>query len=142
MAAERERRALLARSEGDKQANINESEGMRREMINRSEGERQRRMNEARGRAAEIMAIAQATAHSIGQIADVLSQPGGRDAMRLQLGESYLTTLGGLAKEDTQVLLPANLTDPDQLLDALGLPRDDDPGAPRSTPRLSRPTQL
>ncbi|MEC8023312.1 MAG: SPFH domain-containing protein [Myxococcota bacterium] len=135
MAAERERRALLARSEGDKQANINESEGIRREMINRSEGERQRRMNEAQGRAAEILAIAKAKAHSIRQIAGVLAEPGGRDAMRLQLGESYFATLGELANAETQVLVPANLTDPDELLDTLGLPSDSEPTSSNSTPR-------
>ena len=124
MAAERERRALLAKSEGDKQSNINDSEGIRREMINRSEGERQRQMNEAQGRAQAILAIAKATAHSISQMADALNQPGGRDAMRLQLGKAYFTTLNGLAKDKTKVLIPANLTEPDALLDALGLPAD------------------
>ena len=124
MAAERERRALLARSEGDKQANINDSEGQRRELINRSEGERQRRLNEAEGRAREIASIAEATAHSIRQVAAVLVQPGGTDAIRLQLGTAYLSAVGGLAKPKTSVLLAADITQPDALLDALGLPRE------------------
>ncbi len=126
MAAERERRAVLARSEGAAQARINDSEGQRSELINRSEGDRQRQRNEAEGRAREILSIAEATAHSVRQMAAVLAQPGGADAMRLQLGERYLSVLGGLGKPDTTVLLPADLTRPDALLDALGIPEEGD----------------
>lgn len=137
MAAERERRALLARSEGEKQARINDSEGRRTEAINRSEGERHRRTNEAKGRAREILAIAEATAHSIRQMARVLSRPGGVEAMRLQLGQAYLEALGGLARPQTKVLLPADLTKPDALLEALGLP--DEPAGPGPRPPTARP---
>lgn len=97
--AERERRALLAKSEGDKQAKINRSEGIKAETINRSEGEMQKRINEAEGKAEEILAIARATAESIERLAEVISAPGGQNALRLQLGEQYLTQLKGLGQQ-------------------------------------------
>lgn len=107
--AEREKRAILARSEGDKIARINRSEGLKMELINRSEGEKQRRINEAEGHAAEIMAIAAATAESIEKIAAVVTEPGGKRALNLQLGQDYLTAMAGL--ENSKVILPANLAD-------------------------------
>ena len=105
--AERERRAILASSEGDKQSRINRSEGLKRELINRSEGEMQRRINEAEGRAEEILAIAGATAESITKIAGVVTQTGGSDALKLQLNERYINALKGL--ENSKIILPANL---------------------------------
>lgn len=107
--AEREKRAILARSEGDKIARINRSEGLKMELINRSEGEKQRRINEAEGHAAEIMAIAAATAESIEKIAAVVTEPGGKRALNLQLGQDYLAAMAGL--ENSKVILPANLAD-------------------------------
>lgn len=91
--AERERRAILAASEGDKQSRINRSEGLKRELINRSEGEKQRRINEAEGQAQEITAIASATAESIAKIAAVVSEPGGDQALRLQIYERHIESL-------------------------------------------------
>lgn len=117
--AERDRRAILSRSEGDKQARINRSEGQKAELINRSEGEKQRRINEAEGHAVEILAIAAATAESIGKIAAVVSSPGGKEAMSLQIGEQYLTSIGGL--KDSKVILPANLLDYSEWMKNLGL---------------------
>lgn len=107
--AEREKRAILARSEGDKISRINRSEGLKTELINRSEGEKQRRINEAEGHAAEIMAIAAATAESIEKIAAVVTEPGGKRALNLQLGQDYLAAMAGL--ENSKVILPANLAD-------------------------------
>ncbi len=119
--AERERRATVARAEGEKQSKINRSEGEKVQAVNQSEGEKQRRINEAQGRAKEILAIAEATAQSIEKIADAISQPGGEEAIRLQMLEKYLDQIAGLAREDTRVLLPADLTRPDALYEALGL---------------------
>ena len=117
--SERERRAILARSEGDKQSRINKSLGLRAELINRSEGEMQRRINEAEGRAAEIVAIAKATAISIEQIAHVVSAPGGKQALSLKLGEQYINALEGL--ENSQIIIPANLAQFSQWLDNIKL---------------------
>ncbi|ABL98626.1 SPFH domain-containing protein [Shewanella amazonensis] len=119
--AERERRALLAKSEGDKQAKINRSEGIKAETINRSEGEMQKRINEAEGKAEEILAIARATAESIERLAEVISAPGGQNALRLQLGEQYLTQLKGLGQQGSRVVVPANMVNFDQWMDAMGL---------------------
>lgn len=109
--AERNRRATLAKSEGDKQAKINLSEGKKREMINLSEGEMQRQINEAEGRAEEIRTLAKATADSISKIATVLQREGGEEALKLQIAERYLTKLSHLARKGTQVVLPAHLAD-------------------------------
>ena len=127
--AERNRRAIVAQSEGDKQSRINTSEGRRLELINRSEGEMQRTINEAQGQAAEIRSIAQATAQSIEKIAASISVPGGASSVRLQLAERYLKRLRGLADGKTKVLLPVDLANPQQLLDSLELEGLDGPSS-------------
>lgn len=122
--AERERRALVARAEGDKQSRINRSEGQKLELINKSEGEMRARINEAEGQAAEILAIAEATAQSIEKLADAITGPGGEDSVRMQLIERYFKGLSNLAKTNTQIVLPANLTNLDSLIEQLGLAGD------------------
>ncbi|MDO6619412.1 MULTISPECIES: stomatin-like protein [unclassified Shewanella] len=119
--AERERRALLAQSEGDKQSKINRSEGVMAETINRSEGEMQRRINEAEGKGEEILTLAKATAESIERLAVVISKPGGQSALRLQLGEQYLKQLDGLKDKDNRVVLPGNMINFDYWMDSMGL---------------------
>ncbi len=126
--AERNRRAIVARSEGDKQSRINTSEGRRLELINRSEGEMQRTINEAQGQAEEIRSIAHATADSIEKIAASISVAGGAHSVRLQLAERYLKTLRRLADGKTDVLLPMDLANPQQLLDSIELSEPDDRG--------------
>jgi regulator of protease activity HflC (stomatin/prohibitin superfamily) len=124
MTAERNRRALLAQSEGDRQSRINNSEGFKTEAINKSEGEMQRRINEAEGRAREIEAIANATGEAIEKLAAAINQEGGETAVQLRLSEQFLNRLGQLARPETSVILPADLTRIDQMLAALGiLPR-------------------
>ena len=119
--AERNRRAIVAESEGDKQSRINTSEGKKLELINRSEGEMQRRINDAQGRAEEIRSIAKATSESIEHIASAISVPGGQSSVRLQLAEKYLKQLRSLADSKTQVLLPADLTNLEGLLKSIEL---------------------
>ncbi len=121
MSAERERRAMIAQSEGEKGSRINRSEGVKAELINKSEGEMQRRINAAEGRASEIQAIAEATAEAVEKVADAISVPGGSDAVQLRLTEGYFNTLGTLANPGTSVLLPADLMKIDDLLSSLGL---------------------
>ncbi|WDE08400.1 paraslipin [Thalassomonas viridans] len=123
--AERERKAILAKSLGDKASRINRSEGLKTEMINISEGEMQRRINSAEGKAEEILAIAHATGDSIAKVADAISQPGGKQALEMQLSEQYLQQMKGLSQESRKVILPANLLDFNQWLGTLGIkPRD------------------
>ncbi|MBA6355437.1 paraslipin [Colwellia sp. BRX8-3] len=119
--AERERRAILAKSLGDKASRINRSEGLMTEMINISEGEKQRRINSAEGKAAQIIAIAQATGDSITKIAIAIEQPGGQQALDLQLTEQYLQQMQGLSQANRKVILPANLLDFNQWLAVSGI---------------------
>ena len=119
--AERERRAIMARSEGDKQSRINRSLGLKMEMINRSEGEKQRRINAAEGKAQEIISIARATAASIDKMANVLNQPGGENAMKMQLSEQYMKQMQGLADPSRKIVLPANLLDYQAWMNTIGL---------------------
>lgn len=112
MRAEREKRAMIAESEGERQARINRADGEKQEAIAKSEGEKMRRINEAEGRAQEIQLVAQATAQGIGAIAQSISaNEGGVDAVNLRLAEQYLGEFGKLAKEGTTMVLPTNLTD-------------------------------
>ncbi|MCA9743818.1 MAG: paraslipin [Deferribacteres bacterium] len=111
MRAEREKRAIIAESEGDKQAKINRAEGDKQEMIARSEGEKQKRINEADGRAAEIERVAAATANGIREIALAINERGGIDAVNLRVAEQYISEFGKLAKTNNSVIIPANLSD-------------------------------
>lgn len=111
MRAEREKRALIAESEGDRQAKINRAEGDKQEAIARSEGEKQKRINEADGRAVEITRVAEATAEGIRRIAIAINEPGGKEAVNLRLGEQYITEFGNLAKENNSMIIPTDLSD-------------------------------
>src|SRR5665213_970071 len=93
MRAEREKRALIAESEGDKQAKINRAEGVKQETIALSEGEKQKRINEASGKASEIEMVAVATAKGIREIAQSINEEGGLNAVNLRIAEQYLTAV-------------------------------------------------
>lgn len=111
MRAERERRAVVAESEGAREAKINVSEGRKQETINISEGDMQKQINEAKGRAEEIRMIAEATAAGIERIAVAINQPGGSDAVSLRIAEQYVKEFGNLARETNTLILPAELSD-------------------------------
>jgi regulator of protease activity HflC (stomatin/prohibitin superfamily) len=111
MRAEREKRALIAESEGDRQAKINRAEGDRQEMIARSQGEKQKRINEAEGRAIEIQKVAEATATGIREIAKAINEDGGTSAVNLRIAEQYLGEIGKLAKANNSMIIPTNLAD-------------------------------
>jgi len=111
MRAVREKRAVIAESEGEKQAKINVAEGEKQKLIKTSEGEKQRRINEAEGRAAEIEKVAMATALGIREISSAINEEGGKDAVNLRIAEQYLTEFGKLADENNTMIIPSNLTD-------------------------------
>jgi len=111
MRAEREKRATIAESEGDRQAKINRAEGEKQEMIAKSEGEKQRRINEAEGRAIEILRVAEATANGIREIAKAINEKGGINAVNLRVAEQYLGEFGKLAKTNNSIIIPTNLAD-------------------------------
>jgi regulator of protease activity HflC (stomatin/prohibitin superfamily) len=111
MRAEREKRAIIAESEGTKQAKINNAEGDKQELIKKSEGEMQKRINEAAGRASEIEQLAKATANGLRAIALAISEENGLNAVNLRIAEQYLSEFGKLAKTNNTLIIPANLTD-------------------------------
>jgi regulator of protease activity HflC (stomatin/prohibitin superfamily) len=111
MRAEREKRAIIAESEGAKQAKINVAEGDKQEFILRSEGEKQRRINEAAGRASEIEQVANATANGLRAISKAISEENGLNAVNLRIAEQYLNAFGNIAKQNNTLILPSNLTD-------------------------------
>lgn len=111
MRAEREKRAIIAESEGTKQAKINVAEGDKQELIKKSEGEMQKRINEATGKASEIEQVATATANGLRAIATAISEPNGLNAVNLRVAEQYLLGFANMAKINNTIVLPANLTD-------------------------------
>jgi regulator of protease activity HflC (stomatin/prohibitin superfamily) len=111
MRAEREKRAIIAESEGTKQAKINNAEGDKQELIKKSEGEMQKRINEAAGRASEIEQLAKATANGLRAIALAISEENGLNAVNLRVAEQYLVGFSNLAKTNNTIILPSNLTD-------------------------------
>lgn len=116
MKAEREKRAEIATSEGDRQARINRSEGLKAEAVQISEGEKQKRINEAEGKAKEIELIAISTAEGINKIAIELSKSGGETAANLRVAEQYVNQFGNLAKENNTMIIPSNLSDVSSIL--------------------------
>jgi regulator of protease activity HflC (stomatin/prohibitin superfamily) len=120
MRAVREKRAVIAESEGEKQAKINVAEGDKQELIARSEGEKQKRINEAEGRAAEIEKVAEATAAGIRTIANAINDEGGIDAVNLRIAEQYLGEFGKLAQQGNSLIIPSNLSDVAGMVAAVG----------------------
>lgn len=108
--SELKKRAEISLSEGDRNSRINRSQGLMQEAINKSEGEKQKWINESEGKAKEILAIAEATAKSIRKIAESISMKGGKDAVRLQVSERYISQLKKLAKENSDVIVPLDIT--------------------------------
>ena len=119
MTAERDKRAVIALSEGDKFSAINKSEGLKQELINRSEGEKQKRINEAEGEAAEIRSIALATAAGVRKIAEAVRQPGGADAVRLSIARDYLEKFSLPGRKETSLILPLDISNPGNVLASL-----------------------
>jgi len=109
--AEREKRALIASSEGRKQEQINIATGEREGAIARSEGEKQAQINIAQGEAGAVLAIAEATAEAIRKVAQAIQSPGGMEAVNLKVAEKYVEAFAGLAKTGNSLILPANLAD-------------------------------
>jgi regulator of protease activity HflC (stomatin/prohibitin superfamily) len=111
MRAEREKRALILTSEGQRDAAINSAEGEKQQAIKASEGKKQQQINEAEGQAAAILAIADATSNGIRKVAEAIQQPGGFEAVQLRVAENYLTEFGKLAQAGNTLILPATLSD-------------------------------
>lgn len=109
--AEREKRAVIATSEGRQQEQINLAAGARAAAIAQSEGVKQAEINTAQGQAAAILAIAEANAKAIRQVAEAISSPGGMNAVNLKVAEQYVAAFGNLAKTSNTLIVPSNLAD-------------------------------
>ena len=118
MRAEREKRAMIAESEGERQSKINRAEGEKQQAIELSEGERMRRINEAEGRAKEITLVAEAQAEGIRKVAAALNEPGGLNSVNMQLAQQYLKEFGNLAKQNNSMIVPADLANVSGMLKA------------------------
>ncbi len=111
MRAEREKRAVILTSEGERDAAINQAEGEKQQVIKASEAKKQQQINEAEGAAAAILAIAQATAEGLRKVAETIRIPGGQEAVQLRVAEQYITKFGELAKTTNTLILPATVSD-------------------------------
>jgi regulator of protease activity HflC (stomatin/prohibitin superfamily) len=111
MRAEREKRAVILASEGERDAKINQAEGEKQQVIKQSEATQLQQVNEARGQAEAILAVATATAEGLRQVANALRDPGGADAMQLRIAEQWITQFGELAKAGNTFVVPANLAE-------------------------------
>jgi regulator of protease activity HflC (stomatin/prohibitin superfamily) len=110
--AEREKRALIAASEGKRQEQINLAEGERAAFIAKSEGEKQAAINQAQGEAAAIREVAEATAQAIERIAAAIRQPGGEQAVQLKVAEKAVEAYARVAHDATTTLIvPSNMTE-------------------------------
>jgi regulator of protease activity HflC (stomatin/prohibitin superfamily) len=109
--AEREKRALIAASEGRRQEQINIATGEREASIARSEGEKQADINKAQGEAAAITALAEANADAIRRIAAAIGQPGGFEAVQLKVAERAIEAYQALAKTNNTMIVPGNMTE-------------------------------
>ena len=126
--AEREKRAVVAASEGRKQEQINLATGAREAAIAESEGEKQAVINKAEGEAAATLAIATATAEALRRIAEATREPGGMDAVNLKVAEQYVQAFAQLAKEGNTILLPSNMNDMGSMIaSAMSIMRQTDP---------------
>jgi regulator of protease activity HflC (stomatin/prohibitin superfamily) len=155
MRAEREKRAVILTSEGERDAAINSAEGKKQQVIKESEAARQRQINEAEGQAAAILAVASATAEGLRQVGDAIGGPGGVEAVQLRVAEQYVHEFGKLARATNTVILPATLSDVGSMIalatNVLRTGKDGDPvrnavAAPARTappaPRPPRPPAL
>jgi regulator of protease activity HflC (stomatin/prohibitin superfamily) len=111
MRAEREKRAMILTSEGERDAAINQAEGEKQQVIKASEAKRQQQINEAEGAAAAILAIARATADGLRTVAESIKVPGGQEAVQLRVAEQYIVKFGELAKSSNTLVLPASVSD-------------------------------
>jgi regulator of protease activity HflC (stomatin/prohibitin superfamily) len=128
--AEREKRALIAASEGRKQEQINIATGEREAFIARSEGQRQAEINKAQGNAAAIIAVADATADAIRKIAEAIQSPGGEQAVQLKVAEKAVEAYAQLAQKNNTMIVPGNMSEVSALIGtAMALLKAKPPGA-------------
>ncbi len=109
--AEREKRALIAKSEGQRQQEINIADGAKQAKVLESEGDKTAAINKAQGEALALTTVAEATASAVRQVAAAINAEGGMLAANLKVAEKYVEAFSGLAKTGNTLIVPANLTD-------------------------------
>ena len=115
--AEREKRAVIATSEGKRQEQINLAEGQKQAAIAKSEGEQQSQINNAQGEAAAILAVAEATAQALERVGQAIRQPGGEQAVQLKVAERAVEAYGKVAQDAaTTLVVPSNMTEVSALI--------------------------
>jgi regulator of protease activity HflC (stomatin/prohibitin superfamily) len=136
MRAEREKRAVILTSEGQRDAAINSAEGEKQQVIKASEATKQQQINEAEGQAAAIRAVAEATAEGIRKVAESINLSGGFEAVQLRVAEQYISQFGNLAKESNTMVLPASVADVGSMIalamNVIGRRPDEAPAPPRT----------
>jgi regulator of protease activity HflC (stomatin/prohibitin superfamily) len=116
--AEREKRALIASSEGRKQEQINIATGQKEAAIAKSEGDKQAQINNAQGEASAVLALAAATAEAIRRVAEAIQLAGGMEAVNLRVAERYVDAFANLARTNNTLIVPANMSDVSSLISA------------------------
>ncbi len=111
MRAEREKRAVILTSEGQRDAAVNNAEGEKQQTIKASEARKQQQINESEGQAAAILAVATATAEGIKRVAEATQAPGGQEAIQLRVAEQYIAEFGKVINNADTIILPSNLSD-------------------------------
>lgn len=109
--AEREKRAVIAKSEGERQQEINIADGKRQAAVLESEGEKQGAINRAQGEATALRLIAEANAAAVRAVAEAIADKGGMDAANLKVAQEYVAAFGNLAKQSNTLIVPANTAD-------------------------------
>ncbi len=109
--AEREKRALIAKSEGERQQEINVADGEKQAAVLRSEGEKAAAINRAQGEATALRLIAEANAAAVRAVGEAISEKGGMDAANLKVAQEYVAAFAGLAKQSNTLIVPANAAD-------------------------------
>lgn len=116
VAAERQKRAQILDSEGNRQAKINHAEGEKAQVVLNSEGAYTDQVNRAKGEAEALMLVADATAKSIETVAKAIEKTGGAQAVSLKVAEQYIDAFSKLAKENNTIILPSNMSDPSSFI--------------------------
>src|SRR3954468_17434069 len=109
--AEREKRALIAKSEGQRQQEINLADGEKQAAVLQSEGQKQAAINRAQGEATAIRVIAEATAAGVRSVAEAIGDKGGVEAANLKVAQQYVEAFANLAKSSNTLILPSNTAD-------------------------------
>src|SRR5260221_3454570 len=109
--AEREKRAVIATSEGKRQQEINIADGQRQAAILESEGQKQAQINKATGEAGAIELVATANANAVKAVAAAVGTPRAVDAANLRVAQQYVEAFANLAKSGTTLIIPANVSD-------------------------------